>query len=356
VREAFRESGKALDFRDKHTSIRVVAKGEKMARLLTVSGLTTEFRTERGTVKAVNDVSYTVDESEIIGIVGESGCGKSVSQLSIMQLVPTPPGQIVAGRVEFDGTNLLDYSQTGNDMCAVRGRKISMVFQEPMTSLNPALTVSKQMCEVLIEHLKEDQRTARERSIEMLEQVGIPDPGKRIDDYPHQLSGGMRQRVMVAMAMLCRPRMIIADEATTALDATIQAQLLELLYEVVCKHNTALVMVTHNLGIVARYAQRINVMYAGKIIETGTVKDIWANPMHPYTRGLLKCVPKLGEKLIPIPGMPPSLINSPKTCAFLPRCRMRQKKCFEEPVTDLAQIEGRHYSACNVLMDGGFQN
>jgi len=324
-----------------------------MGRLLTVTGLTTEFRTERGVVKAVNNVSYTVDEGEIVGLVGESGCGKSVSQLSVMQLIPNPPGRIVAGTVEFEGVDLLQYGRTSKEMCAVRGGKISMVFQEPMTSLNPAVNIRRQMTEVMIEHLHTDPKTARERSIDMLDQVGIPDAGKRIDDYPHQLSGGMRQRVMVAMAMLCNPKMIIADEATTALDATIQAQLLELLYGMVNKYKTALVMVTHNLGIVARYVQRINVMYAGRIVESGTVREIWANPLHPYTEALLKCVPKLGEKLVPIKGMPPNLINRPDTCPFLARCRRRQKCCFEEPVIDLTHVEGRHSTACRVMLEGG---
>lgn len=185
----------------------------------------------------------------------------------------------------------------------------------------------------------------------MLAQVGIPDPGKRIDDYPHQLSGGMRQRVMVGMAMLCNPKLIIADEATTALDATIQAQLLELLYTMVSTHHTALVMVTHNLGIVARYAHRVNVMYAGRIVESGTVREIWENPMHPYTEGLLQCVPKLGEKLEPIKGMPPSLINRPATCPFLPRCRYRKDSCFKDPVADLTHVDGQHYASCNVRLE-----
>ena len=323
-----------------------------MGRLLTVTGLSTEFKTERGTVRAVNNVSYTVDESEIVGIVGESGCGKSVSQLSVMQLVPNPPGKIVAGTVDFNGTNLLQYKRESREMCAIRGRDISMIFQEPMTSLNPALTICRQMTEVMMEHLGTEFKEAREKSIDMLSQVGIPDPGKRIDDYPHQLSGGMRQRVMVAMAMLCNPKLIIADEATTALDATIQAQLLELLYEMVNKYKTALVMVTHNLGVVARYVHRVNVMYAGQVVESGTVDEIWANPMHPYTEGLLQCVPKLGEKLVPIPGMPPSLVNRPDTCPFLARCRYRQKSCFEQPTTELTHVDGQHYSTCAVKLGG----
>ena len=323
-----------------------------MARLLSVNGLKTEFRTERGIVKAVNGISYHVDEGEIIGLVGESGCGKSVSQLSVMQLIPDPPGRIVGGTVEFEGVDLLQYARNSRDMCDIRGNKISMVFQEPMTSLNPAMTINKQMSEVMIEHMGASAGEARACSIEMLKQVGIPDPGKRIDDYPHQLSGGMRQRVMIGMAMLCNPKMIIADEATTALDATIQAQLLELIYEIVNKHSTALVMVTHNLGVVARYANRICVMYAGKIVESGTTKEIWANPLHPYTEGLLSCVPQLGKKLVPIKGLPPSLINRPETCPFLPRCRFRRDSCFKEPVAELTNVEGSHMTACNVRLEG----
>lgn len=323
-----------------------------MKRLLTVTGLTTEFKTERGIVRAVNNVSYHIDEGEIIGFVGESGCGKSVSQLSVMQLIAEPPGKIISGSVEFEGQDLLKYGKKSREMCAIRGRKISMVFQEPMTSLNPAMTICRQMSEVLVEHLKTDYKEARERSIDMLRQVGIPDPAKRVDDYPHQLSGGMRQRVMVGMAMLCNPKLIIADEATTALDATIQAQLLELLYAMVSKHNTALVMVTHNLGIVARHAHRINVMYAGRIIESGTVMEIWSNPMHPYTEGLLQCVPKLGKKLSPIKGVPPSLINRPPTCPFLPRCKLRQPCCFTEALPELTYVEGNHYTTCMVKLGG----
>jgi len=323
-----------------------------MSELLTVNGLSTEFRTERGIVRAVNNISYTVNESEIVGLVGESGCGKSVSQLSVMQLIQTPPGRITSGQVVFDGTDLLQYTRESEEMCAIRGRYMTMVFQEPMTSLNPALTVARQMTEVLMLHLGTPYKEARERSIDMLDQVGIADPGKRVDDYPHQLSGGMRQRVMIAMAMLCNPKMIIADEATTALDATIQAQLLELLYSVVDKFKTALVMVTHNLGIVARYVQKINVMYAGSIVESGTVQEIWANQLHPYTEGLLKCVPRLGEKLVPIKGMPPSLVNRPETCPFLARCVYRQPRCFEQPAGDMKCAEGTHFTTCELMLEG----
>ncbi|MCL2391888.1 MAG: ABC transporter ATP-binding protein [Oscillospiraceae bacterium] len=323
-----------------------------MGNLLEVNGLTTEFRTERGVVRAVNNISYHLNEGEILGIVGESGCGKSVSQLSIMQLIPSPPGKVVAGEVLFEGQDLLKYTKNSKEMCQVRGNKISMVFQEPMTSLNPAMTINKQMSEVLIEHKGVSKREAREVCIDMLGQVGVADPKRRADDFPHHMSGGMRQRVMVAMAMLCNPRLIIADEATTALDATIQAQLLELMYGIVNKYNTALVMVTHNLGVVARYANRINVMYAGRIVETGTVKEIWAKPMHPYTEGLLKCVPRLGEKLVAIKGMPPSLIGKPDTCPFLPRCKDRQQCCFENPLPKPTLVDGQHYTSCMVRLEG----
>jgi len=321
-----------------------------MGRLLTVSGLTTEFKTERGIVRAVDNVSYNLDEGEIIGLVGESGSGKSVSQLSIMQLVPTPPGRITSGTAEFLGTDLLTLGKKSNEMCSIRGKDISMIFQEPMTSLNPAMTIGRQMTEVLTNHVTITIDEARERSASMLEQVGIPDAKKRLSDYPHQFSGGMRQRVMVAMAMLCNPKLIIADEPTTALDATIQAQLLELMYNIVNEYKVALVMVTHNLGVVARYAKRINVMYAGRIVETGPVKEIWANPIHPYTQALMSCVPRLGEELEPIRGMPPSLIDRPNTCAFLARCTQRRTECFKEPVKDLTYISENHATACNVKL------
>lgn len=326
-----------------------------MGTLLEVKDLRTYFKTERGLVKAVDGVSYTVNEGEIVGIVGESGCGKSVSQLSVMQLIPNPPGEIVGGSVNFEGHDLLKFSANGPEMRSVRGAKISMIFQEPMTSLNPALKISTQMTEILELHLKMDRHEAKERSIEQLKLVGIPDPASRIDDYPHQFSGGMRQRVMVAMAMLCNPKLIIADEATTALDATIQAQLLELMHEMVVRFNTAMIMVTHNLGIVARYANRINVMYAGKIVESGTVKEIWSNPRHPYTIGLLNCVPKLGKQLIPIYGMPPNLINSPPTCPFLPRCRFQTDVCRNGIACELKHFGGQHYVACHLDIGGSVQ-
>ena len=261
-----------------------------MERLLTVKGLTTEFRTERGTVVAVNNISYHIDGGEILGIVGESGCGKSVSQLSLMHLVPSPPGKVVAGTAEFGGVDLMKFHHKSREMCSIRGREISMIFQEPMTSLNPAMNIGNQMSEVLMTHLGIDKTEALDRSADMLSQVGIADARKRLNDYPHQFSGGMRQRVMVAMAMLCTPKLIIADEATTALDATIQAQLLELLYEIVSKYNVALTMVTHNLGVVARYAQRINVMYAGSSKQGPSMRFGKTRFTHIHKDSLAACL------------------------------------------------------------------
>jgi len=323
-----------------------------MTVLLKVDNLKTQFKTERGLVKAVDGVSYYIDEEEIIGLVGESGCGKSVSQLSMLQLIPTPPGEIVGGKVMFDGQDLLEFKANGSEMRSVRGGKIAMVFQEPMTSLNPVLTIAQQLNEMLELHLNMDAEAARERSIEILRLVGIPDAQSRIDDYPHQFSGGMRQRVMIAMALSCNPRILIADEPTTAVDVTTQAQLLELMKDMVAHFKASLIIVTHNLGVVARYAQRIYVMYAGRIVESGTSKEIFGNPRHPYTIGLLKCVPRLdeekGRKLVPIEGMPPNLVNMPPTCAFLPRCPYRIEKCRQEPWPELRLIGGQQYISCYV--------
>jgi len=325
-----------------------------MTILLKVEDLKTEFKTERGIVKAVDGVSYDINDGEIVGLVGESGCGKSVSQLSLLRLIPIPPGRIVGGRAYFEGEDLL--SMKDEKIRSVRGRKISMIFQEPMTSLNPALTICRQMTEMLELHLKMERKTAIERSIELLEKVGIPDAKRRIYDYPHQFSGGMRQRVMVAMAISCNPKLIIADEPTTALDATIQAQLLELINQMVQQSHTAMVLVTHNLGVVARYAQRINVMYAGRIVEAGTVDEIWGQPRHPYTVGLLQSVPKLGstagKKLVPIQGFPPNLINLPPNCPFLPRCRYKVRDCYHLSWGELRHVGGRHYVRCHLDIRG----
>ena len=330
-----------------------------MAEILRVKDLRTEFRTEAGVVKAVDGVSYHLGDREIVALVGESGCGKSVSQLSVMQLIPTPPGKIVGGEVLFEGKDLLKYPAKGSRMRAIRGAKIAMVFQEPMTSLNPVLTVGRQITEMLELHLGMKKRAARDRAVELLGMVGIPGADKRLDSYPHHFSGGMRQRAMMAIAMSCNPRILIADEPTTALDVTTQAQLLELMVQVVMSSGATLVLVTHNLGIVARYAERIYVMYAGRIIESGSVTDLFGRPLHPYTRGLLASVPRLDRrrkgkkhKLVPIPGLPPNLVGMPATCAFLPRCPCSLDKCREAPWPQLESVEGDHCVACYAAAGG----
>jgi len=322
-----------------------------MAPLLSVENLKTYFHTYRGLVKAVDSVSLDINEKEIVGLVGESGCGKSVSMLSILQLISSPPGEIVSGKVMFDGHDLLQYPPKSDAMSAVRGGKIAMIFQEPMTSLNPVLTIGRQLTETLEIHLRLTPAAAAEKAIELLRLVGIPDAKNRLDAYPHQFSGGMRQRVMIAIALSCNPKILIADEPTTAVDVTTQAQLLELMQDMVNRFNTSLVIVTHNLGVVARYAGRIYVMYAGRIVESGLADDIFLNPRHPYTIGLLKCVPQLGEtrqerKLVPIKGLPPNLINMPPNCAFLPRCDRARDICRQNPWPALEAVGEQHYVAC----------
>ncbi len=320
-----------------------------MTELLRIKDLVTQFKTESGVVKAVNGVSYYIDEQEIIGLVGESGCGKSVSQLSVMQLI-NAPGEIIGGQVIFEGQNLLQYQAHSTEMRAIRGARIAMIFQEPMTSLNPVLTIEQQLTEMLVLHLKMDNDSARKRAIDLLGMVGIPAAERRIDDYPHNFSGGMRQRVMIAMALSCNPRILIADEPTTALDVTTQAQLLEMMKDMVQRFRASLVIVTHNLGVVARYAKRIYIMYAGRIVESGTTKDIFRTPRHPYTMGLLKSIPRLdekeGTKLIPIKGLPPNLINMPPTCAFLPRCSWKIDKCSKQPWPELKSVGDNHFIRC----------
>jgi len=317
--------------------------------LLKVNNLVTQFKTESGVVKAVDGVSYYIDEQEIVGLVGESGCGKSVSQLSVMQLI-SAPGEITGGEVIFEGQNLLEYKANGPEMRSVRGARIAMIFQEPMTSLNPVLTIGQQLTEMLVLHMKMNDEAARKRAIDLMGLVGIPAAEKRIDDYPHHFSGGMRQRVMIAMGLSCNPRILIADEPTTALDVTTQAQLLEMMKDMVQRFRASLVIVTHNLGVVARYAQRIYIMYAGRIVESGTTKEIFGQPRHPYTIGLLKCIPRLdeaeGTKLVPIVGLPPNLINMPPTCAFLPRCSYKIDKCFKEPWPELTPVSDNHFIRC----------
>ncbi len=320
-----------------------------MTEILRVNNLVTQFKTESGVVKAVDGISYYIDEQEIVGLVGESGCGKSVSQLSTMQLI-SAPGEIAGGEVVFEGQNLLQYEANGPQMRAVRGAKIAMIFQEPMTSLNPVLTIGQQLTEMLVLHMKMSDDASRKRAVELMTLVGIPSAADRIDDYPHHFSGGMRQRVMIAMGLSCNPKILIADEPTTALDVTTQAQLLELMKDMVQRFRASLVIVTHNLGVVARYAQRIYIMYAGRIVESGTTKDIFGTPRHPYTIGLLKCIPRLdeeeGRKLVPIEGLPPNLINMPPTCAFLPRCHYKIEKCYKEPWPELTPVNGNHFIRC----------
>jgi oligopeptide/dipeptide ABC transporter ATP-binding protein len=325
--------------------------------LLDVQNLKTYFHTEYGLVKAADGVSFQVNRGEIIGLVGESGCGKSVSILSVMQLITSPPGEKAGGKVIFEGKDLLQYTANGPEMRAIRGSKITMIFQEPMTSLNPVLTIARQLTETLELHLDMDKGASRERAIELLKMVGVPDASRRIDDYPHQFSGGMRQRVMIAMAISCNPMIIFADEPTTAVDVTTQAQLLELMKDLVTRLDTSLVIVTHNLGVVARYAERIYVMYAGRIIESGSSEVIFNHTRHPYTIGLLNSVPKLGEKhgerkLIPIYGIPPNLISMPPTCAFLPRCTEKIGRCAKEPWPELRSVGKDHYISCYVDIKG----
>ncbi|MDH3319556.1 MAG: ABC transporter ATP-binding protein [Betaproteobacteria bacterium] len=318
-----------------------------MAKLLEVKNLQTQFLTSAGVVRAVDGVSYDVDEGETVALVGESGCGKSVSALSIMRLVAEPAGRIVGGEIVFKGRDLLKLSE--EEMRDVRGRDIAMIFQEPMTSLNPVLTIGRQLTEGLEIHLGMGPAAASARAIELLGLVGIPDPARRLAQYPHQFSGGMRQRMMVAMALGCNPALILADEPTTALDVTIQAQVLELLQDLSRRLGVAMLIITHNLGVVARYADRVNVMYAGRIIERGTAAEIYADPRHPYTLGLLRSVPRLDEpiraKLDPIEGQPPDLSRLPPGCAFAPRCAYRVERCTEVPPLAACGAAG-HMSAC----------
>jgi oligopeptide/dipeptide ABC transporter ATP-binding protein len=324
-----------------------------MSTLLEVRDLRTQFKTDHGLVKAVDGISYVVNEQEIIGLVGESGCGKSVSQLSVMRLI-FPPGKVAGGEVLFEGKDLLTLEPNGPVMRSIRGGKIAMIFQEPMTSLNPGLTIGTQLTEMLKLHRCMSREESRAFAADLLIKVGIPgkDAETRLNDYPHQFSGGMRQRVMIAMGLSCSPKILIADEPTTALDVTIQAQLLELMKRVVEEMKTSLVLVTHNLGVVARYVTRLYIMYAGRIVESGSCKDIFRRPLHPYTIGLFKSIPRLneeeGRKLVPIQGSPPSLVNLPATCAFLPRCACKIDKCFKEPWPAMEEAGPQHWVRCFV--------
>ena len=315
--------------------------------LLAVEDLHVQFDTSRGVVHAVDGISYTVNRGEVVAIVGESGCGKSVSSLAVMGLLAKPAGKVTKGRVLFEGRDLLKLS--ADDMRAIRGRDISMIFQEPMTSLNPVLSIGEQIMEPLFIHLKMTDAQANARAIELLQLVGITDGERRLQQYPHQLSGGMRQRVMIAIGLACNPKLIIADEPTTALDVTIQAQILELMKELSRRLNIALIIITHNLGVVARYADRVNVMYAAHIIEHGTADDVFLRPLHPYTIGLMRSVPRLdlprGVKLETIEGLPPDLRTPPPGCRFAPRCPYRLDACVEADVI-LRDLAPGHGTAC----------
>jgi oligopeptide transport system ATP-binding protein len=315
--------------------------------LLSVRGLRTYFFTQEGVVHAVNGISYDLAAGETLGIVGESGCGKSVGVLSVMRLIPQPPGKIVGGEVIFEGRDLLRLS--GDEMRRVRGKKIAMVFQDPMTSLNPVLTIHQQIAEALQLHLQMDKVAARRRSIELLEMVNIPRAAERVDDYPHQFSGGMRQRAMIAMALACNPQVLIADEPTTALDVTIQAQIIDIVKRLRRELGMAVIWITHDLGVVAGLADRVAVMYAGYIVEMAEVGALYGDPRHPYTLGLLRSIPRLDaerkSRLTPIDGLPPDLVDMPPGCPFAPRCLYAVARCSQEnPV--LAMVAEGHWVAC----------
>ena len=316
-------------------------------QILDVQGLETRFRTDEGTVHAINGVSFTIDEGETVGIVGESGCGKSVTMLSVLRLIPTPPGKITAGTAEFHGQDLLKMKD--EEIRHVRGAQISMIFQDPMTSLNPVLTIGKQLTEPMLLHLGMTQQQANNRAVELLEMVGIPGARDRLADYPHQFSGGMRQRVMIAMALSCNPQILIADEPTTALDVTIQAQFIELVKRLQENLGMAIIWITHDLGVIAGLAQRMMVMYGGFFIEEANVKDLYANPQHPYTIGLLGSLPRLdgkhSERLVSIDGLPPVLYEEPRSCPFAPRCKFAIERCSQEN-PKLEEVSPKHRVAC----------
>jgi len=318
-------------------------------KLLTVKNLKTYFTTDSGTAKAVDGVSFSIDRGETLGLVGESGCGKSVTSLSIMRLIPDPPGKIVGGSIKFRGRNLIDLPD--DEMREVRGNDIAMIFQEPMTSLNPVYTCGFQIDEAVRLHQNLDAEAARAKTVEMLQLVGMPDPEQRANEYPHQLSGGMRQRVMIAMALSCTPDVLIADEPTTALDVTIQAQILELLERLQSELGMAVLMITHDLGVIAEVADRVAIMYAGKIVETASVEQIFEHPRHPYTIGLLESIPKLHEKtdkLSVIPGTVPDATRFPEGCRFAPRCSRAEDICrTREPALLAVEQPGEeHAIAC----------
>lgn len=325
--------------------------------LLKVEDLTMYFHTRDGVVKAVNGVSYELKENSTIGIVGESGSGKSVTALTLMGLVPMPPGKVEKGAAYFKGRNLLDLPES--EMQKIRGNEIAMIFQDPMTSLNPVYRIGRQLAEPLMLHKGMKKKEAWDRAVELLRSVGIPHPEKRVRDYPHQFSGGMRQRVMIAMALACDPDILIADEPTTALDVTIQAQIIELMQDVQRRTGSAIIMITHDLGVVADMADTVLVMYAGKPVEFGTTNNVYKKPQHPYTWGLMGSIPRADmtekEPLTPIEGTPPSLIDLPKGCSFHPRCAYAQEICRVE-VPLLREIEPGHSASCHFAGTEYFKN
>lgn len=301
-----------------------------MGDLLEVKNLKVAFHNHKSTVTAIDSISFSIKEGEVLGVVGESGCGKSVTSLSILRLLPAV-GEITAGEILFQGEDL--NQKTSAEMCDIRGNSIAMIFQDPMTSLNPVMTIERQLMETIITHQKLDKATARSVALEMLRKVGIPSPEKRMKEFPHQLSGGMRQRVMIAMALSCNPKLLIADEPTTALDVTVQAQILELMRDLKQNYHTAIMLITHDLGVVAEMADHVAVMYAGKILEYADVKSLFENPLHPYTQGLMKSIPSMDEQeesLYAIPGTVPRLDNMPSGCRFCGRCAIADRKCMED--------------------------
>jgi peptide/nickel transport system ATP-binding protein/oligopeptide transport system ATP-binding protein len=318
--------------------------------LLNVENLKTFFYTFEGVAKAVNDVSFSIGKGEVLGVVGESGCGKSVTAQTVMRLIPEPPGKIVGGKILFDGMDLAHLSM--EEMRMIRGNRIAMIFQEPMTSLNPVFTIGDQIGEMFTLHQRKSKSEALHSAVEMLAKVQIPAPDKRVHDFPHQLSGGMRQRAMIAMALSCNPEILIADEPTTALDVTVQAQILDLMLQLRTDFDTAIMMITHDLGVIAEIATRVVVMYAGKVVETAGTLSLFENPLHPYTRGLLKSIPTLGvrkagerKRLSEITGMVPGLLALPEGCKFNPRCNDAMTVCRQEE-PDLFQVDDDHAARC----------
>jgi oligopeptide transport system ATP-binding protein len=332
-----------------------VTAASSRAALLDVRGLRAEFQVGNRSLTAVDGTSFTVHEGETLCLVGESGCGKSVTALSIMGLLPSPPARVTAGKVLFDGVDLLTLS--ASDMRAIRGKDIGMIFQDPMTSLNPALTIGRQLTETMTRHLAIGRRGATDRAVELLHLVGIPAARDRLGDFPHQFSGGMRQRVMIAIALSCEPRLLIADEPTTALDVTIQAQILDLLRRLTDELGMAMILITHDMGVVAGMADGVSVMYAGHIVERGAVDEVFANPRHPYTRGLIRSIPRVDSlrqpRLHAIDGMPPNLINPPPGCPFEPRCEFAQAECVlrRPPLAPISE-SSLHEIACFVDVTG----